>query len=85
MVIVEFTPKNAYGKKAKDYFIGQDLESIWQDTNTGKRFAGVEYESSREISRREAARMVMADSLEAGQQAIMRGSSKSFKLDAKKM
>ena len=84
MVIVEFTPKDECGK-AKDYFIGRDLESIWQDTNNGKRFAGVEYKSSQEISRREASRMVMADSLEAGQQAIMHGSSRSFKLDAKKM
>ncbi len=83
MVIVEFTPKDEYGKKAKDYFIGKDLDSIWQDTNNGKRFAGVEYESSREISPEEASKLVIADSLEAGQQAIMRGSSKSFKLTTK--
>ncbi len=82
MVIVEFTPKDEYGK-TKDYFIGKDIQSIWQDTNNGKIFAGVEYESSREISPREASKLVMADSLEAGQTAITRGSSKSFKLETK--
>jgi hypothetical protein len=81
LVFVEFVARNIPQPGALHYFVGPSLDAVLADTNGGKRFSILHFDSHRKITAREARRLKLQP-IEEAIAAIRKRGYRSHKLRA---